>query len=462
MSGIMTIHARGVRPAPPVRPVTPARPTPPAVATPPVRPGPVDAPAGCPRCAHRLHRPAGRPPWCPACEWNLDAYDPDRPDRDFTARWPDRLAFRFAYRSGNRLFAALAAAPLGRRTPGPARVAALAAALALHAGVAALAVVGALLVARDFPTPLLVPGLLALAAAWTLRPRLGRLDPLATPLDRAAAPRLHALVDRVAAAVGAPRPDVIILDDALNASAGTVGLRGRRVLTLGLPLWSALDPQERVALLGHELAHFVNGDVRRTRLTGSACATLAEVADLLAPAPHVGGDGTTVGLLVLVADRVSRLLLRLAGRLVGLAHAVLCWLTLRDSQRAEYRADELAAAAAGTAATRRLLDKLIAAESLETVLCRSARAGGGPAQWRAEADAVLAGRRGRLAALRRESVRTDARLFASHPQPGLRAAMLDARPPQPLSVRLSPAEDARIDAELSPAAEPVRLSLAHS
>ncbi|GAA5003812.1 hypothetical protein [Actinopolymorpha pittospori] len=45
-----------------------------------------------------------------------------------------------------------------------------------------------------------------------------------------------------------PRLDRIVLDGAFNASARRVGLRRRPVLTLGVPLWNILDPQERVDL----------------------------------------------------------------------------------------------------------------------------------------------------------------------------------------------------------------------
>ncbi|WP_328822533.1 M48 family metalloprotease [Micromonospora rubida] len=80
------------------------------------------------------------------------------------------------------------------------------------------------------------------------------------------------------------------MDGALNAYATAVGPRRRRVLCLGLPLWGSLPAQERVALLGHELGHFVNGDPRRSLLT-PAFTMLGAAADLLRPVRTVSGGG---------------------------------------------------------------------------------------------------------------------------------------------------------------------------
>lgn len=55
------------------------------------------------------------------------------------------------------------------------------------------------------------------------------------------APHLYALVDRVAATVGAGRVDEIGYTAAFNASFSRAGWQRHRVLTLGLPLVQALD-----------------------------------------------------------------------------------------------------------------------------------------------------------------------------------------------------------------------------
>src|SRR5207247_2018650 len=108
-------------------------------------------------------------------------------------------------------------------------------------------------------------------------------------LARAEAPRLYALVDRIAEALETKRVDAIFINRQFNASWSVVGIRRRSVLRLGLPLLSALTPQERVALIAHELGHGRNGDARRGFVVGSAVNGLEQLYVVLAP----GGDVRT-------------------------------------------------------------------------------------------------------------------------------------------------------------------------
>jgi hypothetical protein len=163
-------------------------------------------------------------------------------------------------------------------------------------------ILGVYLIQLGFPSLSILPGAVAVIVAVTLRPRLGRLDRAQTRLSREQAPTLYRLIEQVATTVGAPMPDIITVDSRFNASAGALGLRRRRVLCIGLPLWGPLPPQQRVALLGHELGHFVNGDVRRGPLTQIPLNTLGSLADLLRPTGTPSGYGGLV-------DIVSELLL---------------------------------------------------------------------------------------------------------------------------------------------------------
>ncbi|WP_309114375.1 hypothetical protein [Saccharothrix sp.] len=73
------------------------------------------------------------------------------------------------------------------------------------------------------------------------------------------------------------------LDFEFNAGASDHGLRRRRRLVLGLPLWGVLEPQQRVALPAHEMGHFVNGDPTRGIATSPALVTPGVLADLVRP-----------------------------------------------------------------------------------------------------------------------------------------------------------------------------------
>jgi hypothetical protein len=123
------------------------------------------------------------------------------------------------------------------------------------------------------------------------RPRFGRVPKYATKVTPAEAPELYRLVGDVAAALSAPVPAVYVEEDVFNASASRVGLRRRPVLVLGLPLWNVLSAQQRVALLGHELGHFVNGDPRRGLLVQPAVGGLQRLDAWLVP---VGMDTASI------------------------------------------------------------------------------------------------------------------------------------------------------------------------
>ncbi|RIV37948.1 peptidase M48 [Micromonospora radicis] len=397
-------------------------------------------------------------PWCPSCEWNLDAYDAERNPPLFGWAWVDRRAHRLAYRLTREHFDRLVQRPIGASGAGPERALITTASVLLLLGVATIAATGLWLTLRSFPSLTLLPGLVLLGFAFVLRPRFGRLDPDLEVLSRHQAPELFALVDEVATALGTPTPQVIGVDGSLNAYAGQVGLRQRRVLCLGLPYWGSLGPQERVALLSHELGHFVNGDPRRMLLTQPAFRTLGEAADLLRPMD----TGHRGGILELFGNLLAKIFLGTLSRLLAAAHLVLVWLALRESQRAEYLADEMAAKAAGSAGATRLLDTMLRLESVALAVRRESRAGHGPDRWRATVAESMEAATARLPQLRQLSVRDEASLFASHPPAGLRWQMLTKRDWCDPKVVLTEARMERLDAELAREYERVRRQISLS
>src|SRR5207248_2837728 len=174
-----------------------------------------------------------------------------------------------AYRLCARQYAALAGRPVPRSGPVAHVVLLIVALPLLLAAPACLAAGVYLILAGPGISPYL--GLLLVALAYVVRPRLPRPPADRWTVDRSSAPAFAYLVERVARACGAPEPDVIALDGSMDASSTVVGvLRRRRELVVGLPLLAALTPPERVALIAHELGHFVNHDARRGRFTEPA------------------------------------------------------------------------------------------------------------------------------------------------------------------------------------------------
>src|SRR5262249_18429622 len=158
---------------------------------------------------------------------------------------------------------------------------------------------------------------------------------------------LRRLIARCAEECGAPEPEFLVFDAEWNASVSRRGLLRHRTLTLGVPLFGAISGQQRVALIAHELAHEVNGDPARRLIPAFAVPSLIRWFSFLYP----GGIYQT--------GRRDSALLTIP--LLALARLVELWLLLilqlfgRESQRAEFRADAIAARVAGSAGALSLL-----------------------------------------------------------------------------------------------------------
>lgn len=400
----------------------------------------------CPDCGTEIRVHGRFSAWCAACEWNVDPAPPEEsPGRLARAR---RARTR---RYSERLLAELTAGRALRARRDTASVLAYALALAVHAVTVAAVAAGIGLLIRGWGGFGMVPGLLLLALAWSLRPRLPRLPEDVPVLHRADAPELFALVDEVATVVGTRGVDAIAVDGMVNASVGTYGIRDRRLLTLGLPLWEVLTPQQRIALFGHELGHYSNGDARHGRVVGAAYRSLRTWQYFFHPYP----EPTLLAVVVNAFYAVPRWLL--AGLLL-----LLDLLTLRASQRSEYLADRLAARTGSTQAAVELLDRLLVSESARVTLMREANGsalrgpGGSPRD-----DERIDGLWERLAAdlnsvpehererQRRAGIRRGHSVDSTHPPTHLRQTALLIAPPVPPAVVSDADREGRIAAELA-------------
>ncbi|MGW6353953.1 M48 family metalloprotease [Streptomyces sp. NPDC055092] len=405
----------------------------------------------CPQCGTEIRTDRRFTTWCAACDWNVDPVGPEtRPGR------LERARRRLAQRYGERLLAEMSAGTPRRPRRDVAGILAHAIALCVHGVTVAMAVGGALLVVLGWGGALPVLGAFLLALAWLLRPRFAKLPDDAPVLHRADAPRLFALIDEVAAV--APTGDVhaVAVTADVNASVYPYGIRQRRLLTLGLGLWEITAPQERVALLGHELGHYAHGDTRHGVIIANALRSLDSWRYLVTPIRNPGAIEAAMNALYLLP------FLAVQG-----VTMLLDQLTLRAAQRAEYLADTTAARAGSTEAAVALMDRLLVADSAEAVLLRESNArqvrGGGASREEAARDLWdrLAAhvesipeneyeRRRRAAALHGHSVDT------THPPTHLRRACLLAAPPVPAAVTADAEAVAAITAELADA----RLELA--
>ncbi|NUP49676.1 MAG: M48 family metalloprotease [Catenulispora sp.] len=401
----------------------------------------------CPDCAERLYRVDNGPSWCPACEWNLGNLG-----EALTAPrgwgWLVRRSHRTAFRLDQEQFTKYSA----RRPDGPepstvGRIL-LAVSLLLIAVVAATAAYGVVLITHGGLA--FVGGAALILVAVVLRPRLGKLPKRGHRLKRTDYPALYSLVDQVAQAAGAHAPDVIAVDFAFNASTWRAGIRQRRVLNLGLPLWLVLEPQQHVALLAHEIGHQVNGDPMRSLLVQPAMRTFGALARythvsqrsfdrVMYGSPRAAGRGALLELLIMLA-------MKLFSSICLLIHAALNALGFRDRQRAEYLADGIAVDIAGSTAMIGLADRLILMPQIANIIGYNAETQR-VSQWRALADTLSTSRAEQLPLLRQLTARNTT-LWAQHPPAGLRARMAEAWPATEPRVSLTAQESTAINAEL--------------
>ncbi|MDX2682291.1 M48 family metallopeptidase [Streptomyces soliscabiei] len=401
----------------------------------------------CPQCGAVIRGDDRFTVWCADCDWNVDPAGPqERPRR------LERMRRALARRHGERLLAEVASGGVLRARRDASALVAAVIALAVHGVTVALAVSGIWCIVHGWGGWLMLPGLLLMLLTWPLRPRLPRLPDNVPVLYRADAPALFALVDEVAEVAGTRGVDAVVADDTVNAGVLTYGLRGRRMLILGLPLWEILTPQQRVALLGHELGHYGNGDVRHHLVLESAYASLTTWWHYFAP------DEDPSSLM----EFLINLLLFFPRSLVTCVLLPLDLLTLRSAQRAEYLADRVAARAGSTEAAAGLLDRLLVADSAYGVLLREANRAAltglrGSRTTEGHADELwerLAAhmasvpeseyeRQRRAGALRGHSV------DATHPPTHLRRAGLLARAPEPAAVVTGDERERHIAVELA-------------
>jgi Zn-dependent protease with chaperone function len=317
--------------------------------------------------------------------------------------------------------------------------------------------------AGSFPLVLRVLGV-ALAGAFALfvqpyRPRRGKAERL--EVSRDAAPSLYGLIDEVAAAVGAPPVTIVQIDSRFNASYGSPR-RGEKVLSLGLCLWSALDSQERVALLGHELGHAVNGDLRRLVVVRRAIFSLWMWQILLTPARSLTrrrGQRSRDDALVRLAEYLTPVIMLPFAFAISLLRAGLDLISSRNGQRSEYYADELAARTGGSDAAVSLTEEQLAGETCTRAMTRAVKFTAGADPWPAVREQVLATPQAEWERLRRVARRRLSRIDVSHPPTQLRADLLRARPVREPSVVLDAGVAAEIHRELAPAAATITAGL---
>ena len=306
---------------------------------------------------------------------------------------------------------------------------------------------GNFILINGWPNIVAIAGaLFLLGVAWVLRPQFAQLEDDEVILSRSEFPQIYRMTDAVAAVLHARPLDGIIINHEFNASFGRYGVRRRRILHLGLPLWSILAPDEKISLIGHELAHSVNGDSTRGFFVGSAINALITWSVILRPDQIWDSND---GIRGLFAIPLNLILLGVA-QIAWLAGYGLVHLLWRDKQRAEYLADYLASTVSGTTAMLRMLDKLHLAATCHFAMQRIALGNNRTiSMFSALTDHVQHIPEQERERLRRVQLLEGSRLDTTHPPTPYRIRFLQTHSITTSQVELSKAENSAIDAELT-------------
>lgn len=289
--------------------------------------------------------------------------------------------------------------------------------------------------------PHIVGGVILLVVAWFLRPRMGSL-----PKDciaRSEFPNLFRMIDGIAAALSIKPIERVRISPEFNASMAEVGLSRTPVLTIGLLLWGSLTNAERVALIGHELAHRANHDPARGTVIACGLSTLDRWLYLLDPTDQVPQSFFEI---------IIHFIMGVLGSAVGALRMLLASLLYLDSQRAEYLADHLGAKIGGSVAALELLGKLGLGSNLRAVVDRVYY--GGDNEGRSVMDVfrtfVNTVPEREMERIRRADEKEKSRVDSSHPPTASRIRFIESRTYGPPAFALDDAYAQAIDAELRP------------
>jgi Zn-dependent protease with chaperone function len=389
----------------------------------------------CPACGIEMENDPRYAFWCDSCGWNVV-----RPARGPAPGPVQRFVQWLGRRQGRGLVEEVIRQRGARPRVNASTVASVAIACLVYLACVGLIALGIslLVVSGGF-----VIGILLAAAsfglAWLMRPRIPRLK--IRPLRRADLPRTFRLLDTVAEAIGAAPVDGVVVGSQINAGYGRFGVRRERIVFLGLPLFAALDPGERIALIGHELGHGINGDPGRSLVIGGAFTALIDVfsaiePDSILPDVREGLSGYGAIPVRIVQRLIARAVLAIAFLQLGLI--------FRQSQRAEFHADAMAARLAGSRASLRLLDRMFAADGTRSVFWTDRSVD--PVAGIADRLRAMPGRE--IERMRRVEAIEGRRLDATHPPTGDRQLVIRSLPDQPGTMTLTAGQSDAIDREL--------------
>ncbi|TXK83965.1 M48 family metallopeptidase [Paenibacillus sp. N3.4] len=370
----------------------------------------------CPDCNHVMEDIKGYVTWCEKCNWNLKTAKKYVPKSIF-----EKIYLRAGEKSGQNLLHSLLQKENLNPTFFSLKLLTLVASSFIHLASLCIFVSGFYLIKSDFPNVLfIILGISLMVLAWITRLKPNKLRH--PPLSREHYPNLYKFTDEISSTLNADKVYGIIIDEKFNASFSQIGWKQKKILRLGLPLLSVLNKQELVALISHEIAHGINGDLNKGLWVGSAIHTLSSWYQITKP-DKIFDTRYRAGALFMI---FANILLLLVSKILYFLLYLLCHLNWRDSQRAEYLADQIAAKTAGKEAILSLLNKLHFQDSYEFTILKVINTKREGHFFEDFVEQVLMTPEKELERIKRLELLDNSRLDATHPPTGNRITYINS------------------------------------
>ena len=409
----------------------------------------------CPECGAQLTGDSKYVAWCSHCDWNLDPVSQSEEEA--------KSAFEKIYDSLGKnqskyIFEKVSNPDSLKPTWSLSKIIAYIVATFIHlitilflAGGLWLVILGTDFFLRAMD---IVFGLFLLLIAYHLRPRFLKIKmPYA---ERGSFAALYNLSDQISAALNTKPVDGIIVTKDYNAAFSRIGLKREKVLFIGYPIWSVLTNKERIALIGHEIAHDTNGDSTKGLYIGSAIHSLFRWYQIIYP-DHIFDSTSLIGLL-LIPVHIARWGLAKLIYYFAYALTLLLW---RDAQKAEYWADYESTVVSGTPAMLGVLQKFHFSDTFQLTVRNVAL------NWHNEQKDLFVELKKRIDEVpekemerrRRIDLKNLSRLEVTHPPTAYRVEFLEANPVITPQIRVEDIDFEAINRELNILREEIAIDL---
>lgn len=296
----------------------------------------------CPNCGQQFPSYEGFTDWCQACNWNVKTHQHDVFNESLYDKFVERIGDRFSKKLFDYVKTIQDVKPVFRW---PTFVTLSVAFGVIISWLTFIAI--DIWLAFQFPNIFAVIGFIICSLIiFLFRPQFN--EPPKKTIARSDAPVLWSIIEELRVRLGASPIEYLVIYHEFNASMAYIGIRRKRELTLGYPLLNTLTAQEIVGLVSHELAHDVNRDPLRSYFHWYAVSSLNRWYYITYPMEILTTDA---GIPAMIFSAPFNLVMWCIAHIFLGVSGVIFWLTLNESQQAEYYADYLAMTMSGNAST---------------------------------------------------------------------------------------------------------------